>query len=173
MNFKNWFLITEQDQTVKQFADEFYNTKILKNPEWNQCKVGIPGSGNCSWFAREFYSWAEKNNYKPKIILFPNTDRERQLHIVPVINGYIIDYIQAFSNNKPYLIFPIGSPQINQRLTLASLHPNAANHYKEWYDEFIYAEDINNANQIMKKQKDYQSFEVGPYEAPSPESKPS
>ena len=173
MNFKHWFLITEQDQTVKQFADEFYNTKILKNPEWNQCKVGIPGSGNCSWFAREFYSWAEKNNYKPKIILFPNSPKEKQLHIVPVINGYIIDYIQEFSKGKPYLISPIGSPQINQRLTLASLHQDAANHYKEWYDEFIYAEDINNATQIMKKQKDYQSFKVGPYEKPDPEFKPS
>lgn len=173
--FKQW-LYKENNLSIQDLAKDFYDNHILKHPEWSTCELGVPRSGNCAWFAREFYNWAKQNNLNPKIILFPWSQKEEQAHIVPVINGYIVDYIQEFTGRKPYLIFPIGNPQINEKQPLFDenktpiLPANTANHYSTWYDHFIYADTIQRAEQVIREkghgESDVKDFEINTFEPP-------
>lgn len=158
------------EQYVEQVANEFLQQVGTNFPS---CPLGQGGSGNCSWFAKNFHDWALQNKKgKVQIVFFIWSKKEESAHIVPVLNGYIIDYIQEFSGNKPFLISKIDNPQLNQILPINNLPGNVAKYYSKWYDEFIYGENIPQIENVMKSymQKNYpgsETFKVGPFQKPT------
>jgi hypothetical protein len=161
-------------QYIQQVANEFYQ---YVGGKFQGCPLGHGGSGNCSWFAKTFYEWA-KNNKKGnlQILFFIWSEKEDSAHIVPVLNGYIIDYIQEFSQNTPFKISPVGNPKNNQILPIKDLPGDVSSYYEKWYNEFILGDTISHINSIMTnymKQKygsNEKSFEVGPFEQPKSQS---
>lgn len=167
---------------VEQVANEYLQQEVATKCPLN--KVGKSDSANCSWFAKDFHEWAIRNNKgKVEIIFFiwsnekdrkaRGLEHEESAHIVPILNGYIVDYIQEFSGNKPFLISKIGTPKQNQVLPINNLPSNVANYYMKWYDDFIYGNNIAEIEKIMTSymQQHYPGsgdFKVGPFVPPNP-----
>ena len=52
--------------------------------------------GNCAFFAKDVYEWAEKNGMTPSLIYLSHKDQESEEsedHIIPIIGGYAIDFV--------------------------------------------------------------------------------
>ena len=158
-------------QYIQQVANEFYQHIGGK---FQGCPLGHSNSGNCSWFAKTFYDWAKVNQKGDlKILFFIWNDKEDSAHIVPVLNGHIVDYIQEFSKNTPFKISPVGNPRNNQVLPIKNLPSDVSSYYEEWYNEFILGDTITNVESVMSnyvKQKygsNEKPFQVGPFVQPN------
>ena len=116
-------LILESDSSVQSVANEFYNEYTKK---FKFISTGI-NHLNCAWVTKEFYNWAKNKGYsnleimyfvepKPELvaklkqngILSNSYDSDGEAHIVPIYNGYIIDYTigQFTGRNEKYKITP-------------------------------------------------------------------
>jgi len=163
----------QQPSSPQQYAEQVANEFLQQvGTDFPSCPLGQSHSGNCSWFAKRFHEWSLKNNKgKTQIVFFIWGKKEESAHIVPVLNGYILDYIQEFSQNTPFKISPIGNPQQNKVLPLDNLPGDVSAYYKKWYDEFIFGENISEIESVMhgymkEKYKENKPFQVGPYVQP-------
>jgi len=168
----------QQPKTIEQVAEEFYNYMGGRFPGCSLGVAGIsktnPGSGNCAWTARRFWVWSQAMLRKfpgvyeqGKIILFPDSDRESSAHLVPVYQGTIIDYIQAFTGGQKYQFHKVANitPGIHP---LEEGGPDVKSGYEDSYDEYIFGNSIEeiNAFQARRAEEEKRRGRVQPFDRP-------
>ena len=56
--------------------------------------------GNCAWFSEEFYRWCELYRIPVQLVYFQNSDKNKEDHIAPICNGWVIDFaIKQFTKD--------------------------------------------------------------------------
>lgn len=160
------YLESMTPDAVASAAQEFYQ---LTGDKYKGCKLGVAESGNCAWFARDFYNWAAANKKGTvQIVFFMWGEREESAHVVPVLNGQIVDYIQEFSQNQPFKISPIGNPPQDKVLPLeGNLPADISSYYKKWYDEFIFGNSIEHIEQVVQKHIKDKNWKVDTFQQPT------
>jgi hypothetical protein len=132
-------------------AQDFY---LYMEQTYPGLQLGIVGSGNCAWTAQEFFKWSKGNS---QILAFPHSQREEQAHIVPVYNGYLIDYIQAFTYGQKWKIHMVKNPTKGRLIPLRE--GGLADAYGTWYDFYILGNSVQDIESV-------QGYEIKTYECP-------
>lgn len=160
-------------RTPEQVAEEFYEYQGGRFPG---CLVGIaaagqdkPGSGNCSWTARRFINWARaRSRQSPgsygeaKLIMFPASESEPAGHIVPVYDGHILDFIQAFTGGRKYLITPVRNLAGGQHSTAEG---GLAGVYS-MYPTYVVGDSLEEINGHFSRIIGHPGARIGPFERP-------
>lgn len=56
--------------------------------------------GNCAWFSQEFYRWCELYRIPVQLVYFKNSNKEKEDHIAPICNGWVVDFtIKQFTKD--------------------------------------------------------------------------
>lgn len=178
-SFGEWLEGLQQFATsVEDVAQEFYNDMGRNHPG---CDLGIagsskenPGSGNCAWTAKTFLEWAKKNPsilQHTKVVSFLANYDERTGkgtkigHIVPVYQGYIIDYIKTFTYGKQHELVPVKN--LNSGLhNLKDGGPEFYNGYRTYgYTQYIIG-TWQEVERLMGEYYKTDRFKVGPFDKP-------
>ena len=145
----------EMTGSVSQVAQEFY---AYVEQTYPGLRLGIVGSGNCAWTAREFHDWAAKNGMgNAQILYFMWTDREQSAHIVPVYQGNVIDYIQDFTGGKTFVVNKVSNLGTGK---LTPVEQGGLEYYKEWYDQYVLGNSIPEIEKVI-------GFTINTYECPA------
>jgi hypothetical protein len=175
--FYEMMMLVEQEQqasgpkTAEVVAEEFYNYMKVRFPDHH---LGVimdgennPGSGNCAWTARRFTAWLQvvskgaPGAYKRgQVVFFPETPRsDDAAHIVPAYDGKIIDYIQAFTGGKKYVMSPL------QNSALGEHDLDGSSPYKRWYDKYVVGNEWGDINRWLS-QKWGERVKINSYDRP-------
>lgn len=182
MKFKEWMGTRTSLQTVEEVAQAFYNDMGKNHPG---CDLGIagsskenPGSGNCAWTARTFLEWAKNNPsilQHTKVISFPsnydeikNPKGSKMGHIVPVYNGYIIDYIKTFTYGKQHELVPVGGGGLSPGIH--NLKDGGAEFYNSYrtysYDQYIVGNTWQEAERFMSEYYKTKNLKIKSFDPP-------
>jgi hypothetical protein len=179
--FKEWInKATLRIPPVEEVAQEFYDDMGRNHPG---CDLGIagsseenPGSGNCAWTAKTFLIWAKtKPNIlqHTKVVSFPTNHDEIKNpkgakigHIVPVYNGYIIDYIKTFTYGKQHELVPVRN--LNPGLhNLKDGGPEFYNSYKTYgYDSYIVGNTWEETERFMGEYYKTKNLRIKTFDPP-------
>lgn len=161
------------DNDVQKVAEEFYNYVKKKYPT---APLGHSESGNCAWTALFFKEWADKEYPgKTQILIFLEPYKNWQAHIVPVFDGYIIDYIQAFTKRKRYMIHKVTN---NTTGKVQKVEQAGLGYFKTWYHRYLLGKDKNDLESSDELEKVYNKmysttgkFELSTFCEPQPRLK--
>ena len=101
--FEDTELVKVKDSILQTLAEDFLNETSLK---WD-LRLSEPFDrelANCSWFSKEFFTWAQDRGYDCKLVYF---DHPEEAHISPLIADKTIDFtVKQFTKNPEddYLI---------------------------------------------------------------------
>jgi len=58
-------------------------------------------TGNCAWYAQDFFRWCEIARTPVQLIYFPETSKQKNAHVAGYMDGWVIDFAhKQFSKDK-------------------------------------------------------------------------
>lgn len=97
-----------------------------------------PKIGNCAWYSKKFFEWCENQRLPIKLIYFDETKKNKEAHIAPYLEGWVIDFTyKQFSDNSKQS-FRVGKPEDYEKLGYVLSPENIYDEFPNWI-ETIYS----------------------------------
>jgi hypothetical protein len=126
---------------VPNFKDDFeklaeaFLRDLGENYDLRKGKEFDPKVGNAAWFANKFFTWCENQRLPIRLFYFDATDKNKEAHIAPYLEGWIIDFTYKQFSKDPKQALRVGKPEDYEKLGYKLSQENVYDEFPSWIEE--------------------------------------